>query len=301
MSENDCYFVSSRGILKSCDFHSSNPSSDSIVLDDISHLNHINKLKDNDTVYICTTLIPFFIITVLPIINKPFTLVSGDSDISITINDIMNSGVLDLINTLLNNTYLKRWFAQNCTIYHPKIFNLPIGLDYHSVNNINSTEPKLPIDKEKILMNIRQDMKPFYERKLLIYSNVRLRLDRHQERITALNTIPKDIIVEQEGHIQREEMSKIYTEYAFILSPFGNGFDCHRTYEALILGCIPIVKSNGSMDRIFDDLPVLIIKEWSEVTKDLLEKTVEDFKGRTFSYEKLSLKYWMDLIKLNVY
>jgi hypothetical protein len=33
--------------------------------------------------------------------------------------------------------------------------------------------------------------------------------------------------------------------YAFVASPYGGGPDCHRTWEALILGCIPIVKSSG--------------------------------------------------------
>ena len=30
-------------------------------------------------------------------------------------------------------------------------------------------------------------------------------------------------------------------KYTFILSPAGIGLDCHRTWEALCLGCIPIV------------------------------------------------------------
>ena len=43
---------------------------------------------------------------------------------------------------------------------------------------------------------------------------------------------------------------------------------------------------------------VLIVYNWSDVNQELLDKTIEEFKTRTFDYEKLSLKYWVDKIKL---
>ena len=46
-------------------------------------------------------------------------------------------------------------------------------------------------------------------------------------------------------------------KYKFILSPPGAGFDCHRTWEALYLGAIPIVKTS-SLDPLYKDLPVVI-------------------------------------------
>jgi hypothetical protein len=74
--------------------------------------------------------------------------------------------------------------------------------------------------------------------------------------------------------------------------------DCHRTWEALALGCIPIVRSSG-MNALFDELPVLIVNKWSEVTRELLDNTIEKFKERTFNYDKLKLQYWVD--KINSY
>jgi hypothetical protein len=80
-------------------------------------------------------------------------------------------------------------------------------------------------------------------------------------------------------------------KYAFVLSPQGNGLDCHRTWEALCLGCIPIVKTSG-LDPLFADLPVWIVKDWSEVTLDNMKQVIEDYKSKTFNYEKLTLNYW---------
>jgi hypothetical protein len=50
----------------------------------------------------------------------------------------------------------------------------------------------------------------------------------------------------------------------FVLSPAGNGYDCHRTWEAMYLGAIPIVRK---IHWPFVDLPlpVLVIEEWDEL------------------------------------
>jgi hypothetical protein len=85
-------------------------------------------------------------------------------------------------------------------------------------------------------------------------------------------------------------------DYAFVVSPHGNGLDCHRTWEALSLGCIPIVKTSV-LDPLFLELPVLVVQNWSDITLDVLAKTVEDFKGRSFNYDKLLLRYWVDQIE----
>jgi hypothetical protein len=82
---------------------------------------------------------------------------------------------------------------------------------------------------------------------------------------------------------------------AFVLSPQGNGIDCHRTWEALCIGCIPIVKSSG-INSLFEDMPVWIVNDWTDVTEENMGKVLEDFKTRSFNYDKLTLKYWQSKI-----
>jgi hypothetical protein len=86
------------------------------------------------------------------------------------------------------------------------------------------------------------------------------------------------------------------TKYAFVLSPHGNGLDCHRTWEALILGCIPIVK-RSLLDSLYEDLPVLIVYNWFNVNESLLNSTIKKFKSKVFNYNKLKLEYWINIIK----
>ena len=86
------------------------------------------------------------------------------------------------------------------------------------------------------------------------------------------------------------------SKYSFVISPLGHGMDCHRTWEALILGCIVIVQTSP-LDSIYKDLPVLIINDWSDITQDLLQNTIKKFENKTFLYDKLTLNYWINKIK----
>jgi hypothetical protein len=77
----------------------------------------------------------------------------------------------------------------------------------------------------------------------------------------------------------------------FVLSPHGAGLDCYRTYEALYLGAYVVVKKS-SLDEMFQNLPVLIVNEWSDVTEQLLNDTYNRFLRTDFDFDKLFTKYW---------
>ena len=89
----------------------------------------------------------------------------------------------------------------------------------------------------------------------------------------------------------REIIWKLQTRYSFVISPVGQGLDTHRTWEALILGCIPIIRKNPIVE-VFKDLPVLMVNKWSDINKELLETTIKKFKTKKFNYDKLNRFYW---------
>jgi hypothetical protein len=120
--------------------------------------------------------------------------------------------------------------------------------------------------------------------------------DRFRQRENSVKNIPKELMVINSTFTPRTLNWKKMIEYAFILSPFGVGMDCHRTWEALCLGCIPIVCA-PNFTNLFLDLPVLIVNDWSEINEILLKKTVDEFKQQNFNYEKLTLEYWKNKIK----
>ena len=55
----------------------------------------------------------------------------------------------------------------------------------------------------------------------------------------------------------------------FVISPPGNGADCHRTWEALYLGAVPVVlKSSWGYSHW--DLPVIAVDEWADAKTAML-------------------------------
>ena len=59
---------------------------------------------------------------------------------------------------------------------------------------------------------------------------------------------------------------KLMRKTMFVPSPAGNGIDCHRTWEALYLGAVPVVLRSEYFGE--SNWPVLVVDSWSE----LLEK-----------------------------
>jgi hypothetical protein len=292
--ENECYFVNSRGILKSCDIHSFYPQS-SCNSDCNYLLESLGKMKDGMSIYVCSNLLSFFVNDVLPKMDTEFTLVSGDSDSYIPDQEL----TCDQIETLLRSPLLIKWFSQNSI--HPEIIQIPIGLDYHSYSNFynpwkTKDESCLPIDQEMKHFGIINEMKPFYERESKIYVNFSHGNDRFGQRRDCFQQISKELMVIKLDIINRQEYTQHISKYSFVLSPFGFGMDCHRTWEALCFGAIPIVNA-PDFKELFEGLPVLNVNDWKDVTRELLDKTIEDFKHIEFNYDKLSLRYWVDQIK----
>jgi hypothetical protein len=178
---------------------------------------------------------------------------------------------------------------------------MPIGLDYHTMALRSSSwgPRQTEAEQELNLLALRSGCLPFYERLPMCYSNFHFNLNS-RDRVNARAEVPAPLVFYEPHHIGRHESHTSQTNYAFVLSPAGNGQDCHRTWEALVLGCIPIIKTSG-LDPLFEGLPVLIVKSWSDITQELLDTTILLFKERKFLYEKLTLKYWRTLITNAVY
>jgi hypothetical protein len=289
MQENNCFYISSVGFRKSCDMYSN------LETDNTNEYNFDN-LKDNNILYIKTDAIYHFSKNINRI-NNNFVLVSGCSDYTVPNNIFPN--IKEFI-SFIENSKINKWFVQNCIFKHNKIINLPIGLDYHTLHSKDFFwgPQKNPIEQEKEILGIKQKSIPFYERQILIYSNCHFSTTTKfgYDRIDAINKIPKNLIKMENSKISRIETWNNQINFAFVLSPHGNGLDCHRTWEALILGCIPIVKSS-LIDVLYEDLPVLIVQDWTEINQDILINTINVFKNKNFNLDKLNLNYWIKKMK----
>jgi hypothetical protein len=62
-------------------------------------------------------------------------------------------------------------------------------------------------------------------------------------------------------------------DHKFQICPEGHGMDCHRNWELLYMNRIPVMKLSPYFIRLMEGYPVLFVHEWSDVTKELLEKS----------------------------
>jgi hypothetical protein len=279
-------FVSSRGILKSCCARNRSPASSSGAIDQDLLARH----RAGGSIYVCTDALREFVHSVLPRLNAPFTLVSGDSDVPVSpasLGDEVFFGILE-------NEQCTAWFAQNVAARHAKLGALPIGLDYHTMwerPGLWGLTQVSPLAQERQMLDTWARSPEIQHRYLAAYCNWLGTLDRGDRR-DCFERIDRSMLFVEKGHIPRASTWSRQAEVLFVVSPEGAGVDCHRTWEALLLGCIPIVK-RSLVSELLVRLPVLIVDDWAQVRRETLESFMSDFGRKTFDYSNLFRETWM--------
>jgi hypothetical protein len=71
--------------------------------------------------------------------------------------------------------------------------------------------------------------------------------------------------------------------------------DTHRVWEALYLGCIPVMKKDIN-NQFYTDLPICFVNDWDDITKDFLLMERACIKTRSWNMDKLNFSYWKNKI-----
>jgi hypothetical protein len=93
---------------------------------------------------------------------------------------------------------------------------------------------------------------------------------------------------------------KVLPSYKFVISPEGNGVDCHRHYEALVAGCIPVIERNALVEQKYIGCPILWTTDYSEITPDYLERKYEEMKLQVYDFSRLFLEYYSSTIQAEI-
>lgn len=273
--EKYCKFVSSRGIAQHCDVFPRDIISDSQSL----NLDDYKKIKNMDTVYVVSSALTNFYFKIFPNLMRngiKIILVTGACVISVP-NELSKEHSINYIEKIANSNTIIHWFTQNCDLpNHHKITPIPLGIDYHTLQKREYIwgPQSYARQQEKLLKKISKKNNLWREKKNASFSYFQFKLfDRHNEdRHRALDQLKKvDFNVFLKKPLPRAQTWILQAKFKYIISPHGNGLDCHRTWEALYLNCVPIIKSS-TIDSIYKDLPVLILDSWEDLTKENLEK-----------------------------
>jgi hypothetical protein len=219
----------------------------------------------------------FFFTEILPTLTYPVIIITHNSDDPAPGNYAK----------FLDNPKIIRWFGQNCDVnpLHPKFTPIPIGIANQECKNgkINIYENFLDqLEKET----------PAQPRINRLYINW---VTSHEARVSLSNLFKNNKLADRATRKPFKDYLKDMSGYRYVLSPRGGGLDCFRTWEALLVGCIPVVESS-TIDPLYEDLPVIIVKNWADINEDYLEKEYERIKNKPYKREKLFMDYWIDLI-----
>jgi len=320
--ENFCGFVSSRGLLLSCDVHPKSLESNVSMLSFVQIQNYLRRNKsasnvtrkisegaqrylaeirqkgDGVTVYVTTTALPDFVEQVLPRITTKFKLITGDADRG----PIQTLGS-EAFEALAGNANLIKWFGQNAVNdeeRNSKFIQLPIGMDYHTLKDKSTMwgPQATPLEQENLLNSTRKNSPAFETRnEKPFYSGH----ETSQMRSKAVHDVSATGIAEvQESYCDRGTFWTKVGSHRFIVSPPGNGVDCHRTWETIAMGSIPIVsdKLHSLYEKNGLNVVSLTDEQWGQLAgadvQNKMQSAADHYQKEL--PEAIYLKYWTDKI-----
>ena len=194
---------------------------------------------------------PVDLYSMLEKMKNPFSLILHCNDSPVEQEDLR----------YFNIPNCKKIYAQNVLVKDERVVPLPIGLGnscwpYGDLDTFSSIE--IPCTKTKQL---------FFN--FTIEGGCRdVKRPDCFKRCTDLG-IEWIEPTDQKGYLNRLK------DYKFIISPEGNGVDCHRTWEGLYLKTIPIVDRSLVTEYFSKYFPMVLVDDWSTFSLDQLEGVYE--------------------------
>ncbi|KAJ3348398.1 hypothetical protein HDU83_001350 [Entophlyctis luteolus] len=238
-------------------------------------------------------------------IQRKFVLLSGDGDECDPDCKVERSETARFV----DSPYLRHWYMMNCKgldVAYAKMSCLPNGLKqwngfrdalqvvyeqgYGLKNGLEWKKPTelLPKKDRYVLLSFR------------ISNNAKIRQPIYDMFCNSEKPISKVMNCLYDETINQ---TMFYSEYfansRFVISPHGMGLDCYRTYEAIFMNTIPVVITS-TLDSLYTGLPVLILKDWNELTIELMEKVEADFSTMNWDFRPLYVDYWYHKVRSHV-
>ena len=245
-----------------------------------------SKVEEGDSIYVTTELLDDFFEEVDPKINARYILISGLND----------RGVNKHLSGKMSNKII-HWFSHNNASDHERVSTIPMGfqnlhwrIDDHPQSDVRNIQKvrndRIEVDKD-LLVSFRiqtnsKDRQPCFDYFSSLTDIVTLRMDFEEYRQDS------EFVIDFFRTIRRHK---------FVVCPFGNAWDCHRNWETFALGGIPIIMKHNSMEAFYD-MPAWFVEDWSEVTKESMERKYKEMKSAwdTYNHDKVYFEYWKKLV-----
>ena len=177
-----------------------------------------------------------------------------------------------------------KWYLVNSMVNHEKITSIPLGVGKDAGKDICSTlsEPVRSFG----LRNFEHIVYLNWQDNTIERANLKFQFKQMNPDWVTIVEEPKPYT----------EYLKDLSNHAFALCPKGNGVDCYRVLECIYAGCIPIIKDEPAYEYL-RELPHLRVKNWSDLTPELLKSKLEEIKYKEYNLDMAHLSYWKRLIE----
>lgn len=233
-------------------------------------------VNDGDTIFVAMTHLNYFLEKVMPHIPARFILITSNGSGTIDQNYLH----------ILEEERLIGWYGRNMTLLHQKAHLIPLGVCWN--NNLRDTSYLKQLNTSFNNLKITDFFK---EKPIHTYLNILQSSHPYREKIFDYFSTQKFCQVERFRKCFKEYLSDL-SRSRFVISPRGVNLDCYRTWEALYAGSIPVVESCG-IDGLYEDLPVIVVDNLTQVTEECLDATFEKMKSRSYDLSKLHADYWL--------
>lgn len=202
---------------------------------------------------------------------------------------IMGHSDIPLTDDILGKYSADAWWGVN--VMTPNANGFPLGI----TNNCNDSHLHPiygDVDSMVEVANEPRDIKN------LVYMNVSIGTYPPRQKIVDMYCDKPWVTIE--APIPTIEARKRYLRqlrnHEFVFCPRGNGIDTHRLWETLYMGSIPVVE-RSIVHRGWEDLPILWVDSWENITEDWLRSEAQRIKNTGWNLEKLKVGYWIDRIR----
>ena len=230
-------------------------------------------------------------------ISSPVTLITSDGD-----RAVPSSYKKSTVDAILKSPNITKWLTQNYdkSIIHKKLGHYPIGLDLHTKSWLDPSIKDMHTQrmaKVNALLSLKNKYTNSKKNRIFVDSHLCGSRGRRPYMHKTLKNHP--LIDFLSNHVSFSKVADRYAAYRFTLSPTGRGLDCHRTWEIMLAGSIPIVEvSSLSEMYVKHNLPVVIIPDFKcllNINESHLNKWWEELSPLTETTKllpKFTPEYW---------
>jgi hypothetical protein len=244
-----------------------------------------SKMQYDDTLFVSYCKIEEFTRSFLPRINATFVL--------ITTADVMRPQGVDLLaQDITAHSHLLKWFSSDVQIntggyeYHSRVAPFPLGLK----RDMGPAHYRRPVSFFR-----RYFLETWYgshqnETEFLAKKTNHIFAGHLRETIDSRKDIPSGRLLIYEEYLNQIAKSK------YVLSPDGDHPDCHRHYEAIGLGAVPITELHPLLYSHLKEGPVIYNNtNWNmtELNSALPMEPTRKRVNRNMIFEE----YWVEYVE----